>query len=178
MLTLAACGSSPAPAPSPPAAPGTAAASADMPGSIGVNCKARAPGYKDYTTSTLATNLDVCSVGGDGMLTLAVKGEGANGVSLHLGGYHGAGSYPLTGASVLTLTNSTPTGGSTQSTEHCAASQCSVEVKDGSAGAAAEAPHELSFAVSCPVLCDSDTHVCSTSPGPATWTFTGGCKVM
>src|SRR5262245_60786913 len=128
MVTLAACAPKPAPAPSTPGTPGTEAPpAAGPPGSIGVSCKAIAPGHKDYTTATLATNLDVCSVGGDGMLTLAVKGEGADRVDLHLAGYHGAGNYPLNGSSYLSLSNRILGAGAAQSTQNCGASRCSAD---------------------------------------------------
>jgi hypothetical protein len=50
-------------------------------------------------------------------------------------------------------------------------------VTDASAGAPAGTPNELDFAVTCAQLCDVDTHVCTTSPGPVAWTFHAACKV-
>jgi len=92
-LILAACAASPPPAPTTAATAPEAAAG--PPGSIGVSCKATRPGHPDYNAMTVATKLDVCSVGGDGALTLVVKGQGADRVNLFLAGYHGAGSYAL-----------------------------------------------------------------------------------
>ena len=178
MVTIAACAHKPAPAPSTPARPTVEVHSAaELPGQIGVACKATKPGYKDYTTKTLATNPDVCFVGGDGMLTLAVKGEGPDRVALFLAGYRGAGNYPLTGASYLSLSNRIPGAGAAQSTQNCSASRCTATVTDTSAGAPAGTPRELAFAVTCAQVCDMDTHVCTLSPGPVTWTFKSGCRV-
>lgn len=178
----AGCSATSAPAPgspaTPPVAPPPSAASVPA-GSLGVTCRATAPGYQDYTTSTTAPNVDVCSVGGDGVLSLYVKGEKADRIWLNLAAYHGAGSYPLTGGSYFSLANSTPKGGSSQSTQNCRSASCSAVVTDTSAAAGA-GPHSLEFAVTCPELCDSDTHKCAIAPGgggTATWSFRASCGV-
>src|SRR5262245_23484836 len=181
---VAACASTSAPPPAAPSQSPTAAAAAPpaasvAPGSIGVTCKAKVNGYHDYTTSVTAPNLDVCSVGGDGMLTLYVKGQGNDTVRLHLAGYHGAGTYPLSGGSYFSLTDSIPGAGAAQSSQNCAAASCSAVVTDASAGAGA-GQRSLEFAVTCPQLCDVDTHICTATPGggaTATWSFRAGCRV-
>jgi hypothetical protein len=184
IATLAAgCSTTSAPAPgapsAPPASPPPSAATSAPAGSIGVTCRATVAGYKDYTTSTTAPNLDVCSVGGDGMLSLYVKGEGADSVRLSLAGYHGAGAYQLTGSSYFSLTNKVPGGGTNQATQNCPSAACSAVVADASADAGA-GQHDLEFAVTCPELCDSDTHKCATTPGGGsgvTWSFRASCRV-
>jgi hypothetical protein len=179
----AACSTTSAPASAPPASPPPASpppGGAAVPaGSLGVSCRAKVTGYHDYTTSVTAPNLDVCSVGGDGMLSLYVRGEGADSVRLSLAGYRGAGPYQLTGNSYFSLTNKVPGGGTNQSTQNCPAAPCSAVVTDGSAGAGA-GQHDLEFAVTCPELCDSDTHRCAITPGggsAATWSFRASCRV-
>ena len=56
----------------------------------------------------------------------------------------------------------------------------SAEMDATSPGAPAGTPHALDFAVTCPQLCDADTHHCTATPGgggPVTWSFHADCKV-
>ena len=187
---LIACGPKPTPVEAPPAAPptvaepaqGTSSGSATgQPSMIAIECTPRVNGYEAYRVTTLAQNLQGCSVGGDGMLTLYAKGEGNDSVTVHIAGYHGAGNYPLTGTSSLTLGLLLPSGGTTQTTTNCGASTaCDVMVVDGSANAPAGTPHALDFAVNCGKLCDSDTHQCTaaaTVGGSITWSIHADCAV-
>jgi hypothetical protein len=105
---------------------------------------------------------------------------GNDGLNVYLAGYHGGGSYPISGSSPssVTFTNSTAGQGRSQTSTNCRAGGCDVNVTDGSAGAAPGTPHHLSFTVSCAKVCDSNTHTCtSNGGGPITWSGSADCRV-
>ena len=156
--------------PSGPAAP------AAQPGMTLV-CSPIVPRYEQYSVSMNPTKNDICSVGGDGVLTLSVKGAPGDRLLLQLAGYHGAGSYPIDGASSVTFDNKTPGQGRSQSSANCKAAACDVTVTDTTATAAKGTPHHLGFTIRCAKVCDSDTHVCAGSGGTISWSGSADCRV-
>ena len=149
------------------------------PGSIGLDCRASIQGHPSYRTTVTGSELEVCAVGGDGALTLAVKGKERDVVNLRIARYDGPGTYPLMGLSSFTLENRLTSAGHSQSSRDCpAAAGCEVVVTSTSPDAPASAVHGLGFAVTCPKLCDSGLWVCTTSSlTPATWSFHADCSV-
>ncbi len=114
--------------------------------------------HPEYDLHLVADHLDGCAVHGSGELTLILESSASPSSQLviTIPGYHGDGTYTPTSVSVSvsdpgeTHTGQSPLGG-------CGG--CTVTMSD--LNPAAPYPKTLQFSVSCPNLCNADTHTCT-----------------
>ena len=121
--------------------------------------------HPEYDIDLVADRLDVCRIADSGELTMILESAANAGsqLTITIPGYRGEGSYTPSLVSVSASQGAqSPLG---------ACSGCTVTMSD--LNPTAPYPKTLQFGLSCPNLCNADTHTCTPA---LTQTFRVTCE--